>query len=109
MTDDALLFIDVNKYLDLYRTDTGRYILVPLSKQADHILITRKVVDEVKRNKINETARFLTKHFRDGPRPKPTKYLTTFLGPLKPKATEFEARCGRLAKKSNRSTQSYTP
>lgn len=29
---DALLFIDANKYLDLYRTDKGRKLLTPLSE-----------------------------------------------------------------------------
>jgi len=47
-TDDALLFIDANKYLDLYRTDTGQFMLAALSKQTDHIFVTRKVVDEGK-------------------------------------------------------------
>src|SRR5271166_369113 len=65
-TDDALLFIDANKYLDhldLYRTKTGKLNLAALSQQADHIFVTQKVVDEVKRNKIKETAAFLTKHW----------------------------------------------
>jgi hypothetical protein len=62
-TDDALLFIDANKYLDLYRTKTGKLNLAALSQQADNIFVTQKVVDEVKRNKIKETALFLTKHW----------------------------------------------
>jgi len=37
---ESLLFIDANKYLDLYRTKTGKFILAALSQQADHILQT---------------------------------------------------------------------
>jgi hypothetical protein len=64
-TDDALLFIDANKYLDLYRTKTGKLSLAALSQQADHIFVTQKVVDEVRRNKIKETAVFLMKDFKE--------------------------------------------
>src|SRR5713101_5036545 len=67
-TDDALLFIDANKYLDLYRTKTGKLSLAGLSQQVDHIFVTQKVVDEVKRNKIKETAGFLTNHFKELPK-----------------------------------------
>jgi PIN domain len=63
MIDDALLFIDANKYLDLYRTKTGKLNLAALSQQAGHIFVTQRIVDEVKRNKIKETAGFLTKHW----------------------------------------------
>jgi hypothetical protein len=62
-TDDALLFIDANKYLDLYRTKTGRLNLAALSEQAAHIFVTQKVVDEVKRNKIKVTVEFLTENW----------------------------------------------
>jgi hypothetical protein len=30
-TEDALLFVDANRYLELYRTVTGRHLLAPLS------------------------------------------------------------------------------
>src|SRR5438552_1824779 len=66
-TDDALLFIDANKYLDLYRKKTGRLSLAGIREQADHIFVTQKVVDEVKRNTIKETANFLTNHFDELP------------------------------------------
>jgi hypothetical protein len=66
-TDDALLFIDANKYLDLYRTKTGRLSLAGIREQADHIFVTQKVVDEVKRNTIKETVNFLTNHFEELP------------------------------------------
>lgn len=56
---DALLLIDANKYLDLYRTDSGRKLLAPLSEQSDYIFVTRQIVDEVQRNKLNVVSDFL--------------------------------------------------
>lgn len=41
---DALLLIDANKCLDLYRTDKGRKLLAPLSGQAPYILVTQQIV-----------------------------------------------------------------
>jgi hypothetical protein len=64
MTDDALLFIDANQYLELYRTVHGKPILAALVEQAEYIFVTGQVVDEVRRNKINVTAHFLTTHFK---------------------------------------------
>lgn len=61
--DDALLFIDANKYLDLYQVVNGRAVLAALGEQADHIFITRQVVDEVMRSKTRAMAAFLSKHF----------------------------------------------
>jgi hypothetical protein len=66
-TDNALFFIDANKYLDLYRTMTGRLSLAGIREQADHMFVPQKVVDEVKRNTIKETANFLTNHFDELP------------------------------------------
>jgi hypothetical protein len=63
MATDALLFIDANKYLDLYRIDKGRLLLRFLREQSDHIFVTRQVVDEVRRNKVNVTAKFLEENF----------------------------------------------
>ncbi|MBX3416767.1 MAG: DUF4935 domain-containing protein [Pirellulaceae bacterium] len=57
--EDALLFIDANKYLDLYRTDTGKKLLAPLGEQVEHIFITQQFVGEVQRNKIQVAAEFL--------------------------------------------------
>ena len=59
MSTDFLLFIDANKYLDLYRTDHGKEQLAPLSEQAQHIFITQQVVNEVLRNKIKAVADYL--------------------------------------------------
>lgn len=57
--DDALLFIDANKYLDLYRTDKGKKLLAPLGEQVGYIFVTQQIVDEVQRNKILVAAAFL--------------------------------------------------
>ena len=61
--DDALLFIDANKYLDLYQVVSGKAVLAALSEQAGHIFTTRQVVDEVMRGKTRVMAAFLAKHF----------------------------------------------
>jgi len=57
--DDSLLFIDANKYLDLYRTDKGKKLLAPLGEQVDYIFVTQQVFSEVQRNKILVAAEFL--------------------------------------------------
>ena len=62
--DDALLFIDSNKYLDLYRTDKGKKLLAPLGEQIKHIFIPKQVVGEVQRNKVQVAADFLGQKFR---------------------------------------------
>jgi len=62
--DDALLYIDANKYLDLYRTDKGKKLLAPLGEQVEHIFVTQQTVDEVQRNKIHVTATFLAEKFK---------------------------------------------
>ncbi len=53
---DALLFIDANRYLDLYRTKKGNRLLAPLQEQVDHIFVTQQVVDEVQRQKLSAAA-----------------------------------------------------
>ena len=63
-TDNALLFIDANVYLDLYRTNTGKLLLAPLCEQAAHIFVTRQIVNEVNCNKVAATEEFLTKTFK---------------------------------------------
>jgi len=61
---DALLFIDANQYLDLYRTATGRKLLEPLKEQKDHIFVTAQVADEVQRRKVEVAAVFLAQQFQ---------------------------------------------
>jgi uncharacterized protein YjeT (DUF2065 family) len=63
--DDSLLFIDANKYLDLYRIDKGRQLLVPLGEQVDYIFVTQQVFSEVQRNKILVAAEFLRQKFKE--------------------------------------------
>ena len=63
-TENALLFIDSNRYLALYRTNTGKLLLAPLCQQASHILVTKQIVDEVNRNKIAVTEEFLRNTFK---------------------------------------------
>jgi hypothetical protein len=60
-----LLFIDANKYLDLYRTMTGKKLLDPLGEQAAHIFVTQQVVEEVQRNKVRVAAEYFTRQFAD--------------------------------------------
>ena len=59
--NDSLLFIDTNKYLDLYRLPSkeSKKLLVALREQAEYIFITQQVVSEVQRNQIEEAAQFL--------------------------------------------------
>lgn len=63
--NDSLLFIDTNKYLDLYRIDKGQELLAPLKEQADYIFVTKQVVNEVQRNKIVVAADFLKRKFQE--------------------------------------------
>jgi hypothetical protein len=72
--DDALLFIDAQIYLDLYRIPSGKQLLAPLSEQSERIFVTQQVVNEVTRNKIEVAASFLSTHF-------PTLKLNTFKVP----------------------------
>lgn len=60
---DALLFIDANKFLDLYRTVHGMGQLDALVEQANNIFVTQQVVDEVQRNKADCAAKFLREQF----------------------------------------------
>ena len=50
--NDALVFIDTNKYSDLYWTNSGKKPLGPLGEQASYIYVTQQIVNEVQRNKI---------------------------------------------------------
>jgi len=63
--NDSLLFIDTNKYLDLYRIGKGKELLKPLKEQADYIFVTKQVVNEVQRNKVVVAADFLKREFQE--------------------------------------------
>ena len=64
-TDDALLFIDANRYIALYRTEKGKLGLDALAEQASRIFVTQQVVDEVLRNKVAATAALLADQLRE--------------------------------------------
>jgi hypothetical protein len=98
-TDDTLFFIDANKYLDLYRTETGQYILSSLSTQADYIFVTRQVVDEVRRNKINETARFLVTHFKDVPKAQTYKVPDQLFGASRTQSESIQRQMKEIHEK----------
>src|ERR1700680_132419 len=55
----ALLFIDANQYLDLYRMVRGKKLLAALEEQKDYVFVTSQVVAEVDRNKVKVAANFL--------------------------------------------------
>jgi hypothetical protein len=50
--DDALLFLDANTYLDLFRVALGKKSLEAIAEQAKNIFVPRQVVEEVQRNKV---------------------------------------------------------
>jgi hypothetical protein len=61
---DALIFIDTNQYLDLYRVVEGKKLLGLLQEQRDYIFVTEQVVKEVQSIKLKTAADFLTEQFR---------------------------------------------
>ena len=58
--DDALLVIDANRYLAIYSAARGKELLAPIAEQAQHIFVTRQIVDEFQRNKLDVAAAFLS-------------------------------------------------
>jgi 23S rRNA maturation mini-RNase III len=60
---DALIFIDLNQYLDLYRVVEGKKLLGSLQEQREYIFVTKQVVAEVQSIKLKTAVDFLTKHF----------------------------------------------
>jgi hypothetical protein len=57
---DALIFIDTNQYLDLYRVVEGKKLLGLLQEQRDYIFVTEQVIKEVQSIKLKTAADFLT-------------------------------------------------
>jgi len=45
--EDAVIFIDTQLYIDLYRTVSGKDLLALLEEQRDYIFITEQIVSEV--------------------------------------------------------------
>jgi hypothetical protein len=97
--EDVLLFIDANKYLDLYRTVTGRDILATLSEQADHIFVTQQVVDEVIRNKINVTMLFLKDQFRNIPKAETYKVPDHLFGATETQSNNIRSQMKEIDEK----------
>ncbi len=62
---DALIFVDANQYLDLYRTASGKRLLAALKEQQNHIFMTAQVAEEVQRRKVEVTAAFLAEQFKE--------------------------------------------
>lgn len=61
----GILFIDANQYLDLYQRVEGKKVLPALQEQQDYIFVTEQVVDEVRRNKVQVAARFLSARLKN--------------------------------------------
>ena len=56
----AVLFVDANQYLNLYRMIAGKKLLATLQEQRGRIFVPRQVVYEVERNKLRVAAEFLS-------------------------------------------------
>jgi hypothetical protein len=61
MGDVDMLFIDANRYLDLYRMNSGKTLLATLEEQQKYIFVTMRIVNEVERNKVKVAADFLAR------------------------------------------------
>ena len=59
----ALILIDANQHLDLFRVTKGKKLLDPLREQQDYIFVTIQIVEEAQRRKLQVTASFLSKLF----------------------------------------------
>ena len=64
MSDKGVVFIDANRYLNLYQIPSGKRVVEGIQQQEDHILVTPQVIDEVHRNKVKVTAIFLADALR---------------------------------------------
>lgn len=64
ISDNFAIFIDANKYLDIYRMNTGKELLDILSKCGEYIFVTEQIVSEVQRNKVDVAARYLKDIYR---------------------------------------------
>ena len=61
---EAVLFIDANQYLPLYRMVAGKKLLDSLEEQKAHIFVTSQIVDEVYRNKLRLAQVFFSEQFK---------------------------------------------
>jgi hypothetical protein len=63
---DAVVFIDTQQYVDLYRIASGKDLLAPLQEQKDHIFVTEQLVSEVNRHKLSEAIAFFQRECQIG-------------------------------------------
>jgi hypothetical protein len=68
-SDDAVVFIDTQLYIDLYRTESGKDLLALLEEEKDHIFITEQIVNEVDRHKLQEAMGFFQRECQIGKAP----------------------------------------
>jgi PIN domain len=68
-SDDNVIFIDSQLYIDLFRTDSGKDLLALLEEQRDHIFITEQIVNEVNRHKLSEAKLFFQRDCQIGNAP----------------------------------------
>lgn len=62
---ESILFIDANRYLNLFGIPTGKKLLDLLDEQKAHVFITGQIVDEVLRNKLRLAERFFTEILKE--------------------------------------------
>jgi hypothetical protein len=58
---ESLLFIDTNRYLDIYRMSTGKKVLDSVAEQKEHVFVPALVVQEVNRNKLEAACEVIRK------------------------------------------------
>jgi len=63
--EQSLVFIDANKYLDLFRTAKGKQQLASLAEQSKHLFVTEQVANEVDRNKLDVAVDFLRRNLTE--------------------------------------------
>jgi hypothetical protein len=68
-SDDAVVFIDTQLHIDLYRTESGKELLALLQEAKDHIFITEQIVNEVNRHKLQEAKGFFQRECQIGKAP----------------------------------------
>lgn len=61
----AVLFIDANRYLDLYGLVDGKKLLDLLEQQKTYIFVSAQIVDEVLRNKLQCAHKFFSDTFKE--------------------------------------------
>jgi hypothetical protein len=72
-----LIFIDSNLYLDLYRMVSAKSLLAPLRERKNYIFVTTQVVNEVQRQKVSVSGKFLANEVGK------LKFLANEVGKLK--------------------------